>query len=131
MDNIFDNNFLYPGYDDLLKEYFKDYFDSVFISLSPFFQLKNGGENYKSLKQASVISLEELQEKNQAFKNLTPNDSRVIYTNDNINYPEFEAIINNGLPVKWQYIIDNANFKNFSQVNLALRNSIGALSKDF
>jgi len=131
MDNIFDNNFLYPGYDDLLKEYFRDYFDSVFICLSPFFQLKNGGENYKSLRQANLTSLEELQEKNQTFKNLAPSDNRVIYSYDNTNYPEFNTIINTGLPVKWQYIIDNTNFKNFSQVNLALKNSIGALSKDF
>ncbi|OKS89216.1 DUF2711 family protein [Mucilaginibacter polytrichastri] len=131
MDNIFDSNNLYPGYDNPLKEYFKDYFDSVFICFSPFFKLKNGTEEYTSLQQAKVISLEELQKNNDAFKNLDPNVERVIYTNNNSSYPQVEEIIDNGTPIKWQYVLEHTPLKNFSEINLALCTSIGALGRDF
>lgn len=128
MENIFDNNDLYPGYKEPLKNHFKHYFDSLFICFSPF--LKIDGTKYTSLSQAKIVSLEELQESNESFKKLKPNDDRVIYSNSNTDYPDIDAIINHATVVKWEYILEHAGFQNSKEISLALRTSIGGLCTD-
>jgi len=131
MNNIFDTNDLYPGYDDHLKAYFNRYFDSVFICFSPFFQIDSDSKQDRSLHHSRIVSLEELQATNDIFKKLQPSDQRVIYSSNNVKYPDTDEIIDKGKPVQWQYIKHQGQFNSYTEINLALRTSIGALRKEF
>ncbi|PTS94094.1 hypothetical protein DBR11_24150 [Pedobacter sp. HMWF019] len=126
MDNIFDTNNLYPGYESKLKQHFGHYFDNVFIAFSPFFHLNKNEQGALKISPKNTISLTELQEKDHTFKNLKPFDGRVIYT-QNPNYPTDEEIIKDGIIVPWQYVLEHGGFSELSEINLALRTSIGAL----
>lgn len=129
MDNIFDTNNLYPEYESTLKQHFSDYFDSVFVAFSPFFRLNNNEDEELEVNPIRIISLTELQARDDTFKNLKPFDGRVIYT-QNPNYPTNEEMIKDGIIVPWQYILEHGGFSDLSEINLALRTSIGALRND-
>jgi len=128
MDNIFDTNNLYP--ESKLKQHFIGYFDCIFIAFSPFFRLNNNERGELEVNPQKNISLAELQERDDTFKNLKPFDSRVIYTH-NSNYPTDEEIIEEGIIVPWQYVLKHGGFSKLSEINLALRTSIGALRDIF
>jgi len=133
MSNIFDTNILYPAYDSPLKEHFIDNFEAVFIAFSPFF-LIGKAENRKAetqIRSTKIITLSELQKKYSIFKNIQLAADRLIYSSDNANYPTDDEILAYGKVVTWQYILENAGFKNLGEISLALRTSIGALNKEF
>lgn len=130
MSSIFETNRLYPDYDTPIKRYFADYFDCVYVCFSPFFILKENKEGTCS-NRSKIISLEELQAADIIFKNLDPSVNRVIYSNDNFSYPATEEIVSKGLIITWKYIKEKASFANYSEINTALRTSIGALRSDF
>ena len=131
MTSIFETNDLYPGYDVPLKQHFSSYFNSVYICLSPFFIMSSGEANRDGLRRSEIISLEELQSIDKVFEALDPSVERVIYSNANFNYPGTDDIVTAGLPVTWNYIKENANFGSYSEINFALRTSIGALRSKY
>jgi len=130
MNSIFDTNELYPDYDDILKEYFKNHFDSVYVCFLPFFKINNRNSPV-DIRLSKAISLEEAKTKHEIYNKLDPNVNRVIYSYDNSNYPAREDIIAFAEPLKWKDILYNSGFENYNELNLALRTSIGALRSEY
>lgn len=129
MENIFDTNNLYPEYEAPLKQHFNWYFDSVFIAFSPFFTINNKAQRGLESNPSKITSLSELQARDDTFKNFEPYDGRVIYT-QNPKYPTHEEIIKDGVIVPWLHILEQGCFSEFTEINLGLTTSIGALRDD-
>ncbi|UEG54563.1 DUF2711 domain-containing protein [Mucilaginibacter daejeonensis] len=128
MENIFDTNQLYPDYEEPIKDHFKGYFDSVYVSFSPFFTIANS-DAFNSVSSAKLVSDEEYRLLPEAVE-LSPNENRAIYVRDP-QYPDNTAIVSSAKPVKWQQIIDHTLISNFAEMSLALRTSIGALRREY
>ncbi len=128
MENIFDNNQLYPNYEEPIKDHFKGYFDSVHITFSPFFTIANSNV-FNSVSSAKLVSAEEYEQLPEAVE-LPPNENRAIYVRDP-RYPDNTEIISSGKPIRWQQIIDHTSISNFAEMSLALRTSIGALRREY
>jgi len=67
MGDIFDDEKLYP-HQGTIKEHFKDYYDTIFIALLPFFQLDRKETDKANLKKAKLLSHEEALKKIDFFK---------------------------------------------------------------
>jgi hypothetical protein len=128
--DLFSNNKLHPGHDVSILEYYKNHFDSVYISFSPFFQIKEGGTMQESYQKARPISFEEAQAANDLFQHM-PDPAGQIYIYDNENYPGDKQINVSAVPVTWKYVIEGAGFENKEELHKALKTSIGAYKKIF
>lgn len=131
MENIFDTNKLYPDYNDHLKGYFKDHFDSVFVAFPPFFKMTGKGDEVADVQSRKIVSLEEFQQtEGEIFENIEPSENRIIYVN-NSKYPIEEEIVEKGVAISWAYLIDQQVLNNVAEINMALLTSIGALRPKF
>jgi len=126
MTDIFADQNLYP-HDGKIKEHFKDFYSSVYVSFLPFFQVGNHKTDKSNFKKSQKISLQQAIEKDDLFKKLNPNGDRDIYSYDNENYPTDLEIYKNGTSFSWKSVIENSQLKNEAELNKALRTSIGAL----
>ena len=130
MTDIFADQKLYPQ-DGTIKEHFKDFYDSVYVSFLPFFKVIDQQINNSNFKRSQKISLQEAIEKDDLFKKLNPNGDRDIYSYDNENYPTDLEIYKNGTTVSWKSVIKDSQLKNEAELYKALRTSIGALRRIF
>jgi len=130
MSDIFADQNLYP-HDGTIKEHFKGFFDTAYVSFLPFFTVLTQQSENNNFKRSQKITLQEAIEKDDLFKKLNPDGDRDIYSYDNENYPTDLEIYKNGSFVSWKSVIENSQLKNEAELNKALRTSIGALRKIF
>jgi hypothetical protein len=128
--DIFSDKRLHPGHDALIKPHYKEYFDTVFISFSPFFKTKTPGFSQEGHQKSKQVTFEEARLKDEIFKNM-PRPAADIYSYDNENYPSDEEIYLNAEKVSWQEIKEGCSFESFGDINKALKTSIGAYKKVF
>lgn len=124
MTNIFAEKYnLYPPEDKPVLEYYKEYFDEVFISLIPFSKLNF--EKIRDFKENEIFD-----------KRIEEIKHRIFDENRLKNYPlqeEFFSDIEEYYfteKINWDQIIKNSEIKNFKDLNKALMTSIGALKKE-
>jgi hypothetical protein len=128
--DIFAEKRLHPGHDNPIKQYYKDYFDTVFLAFSPFFKLKHGNFSQEGHKKSKQITFEQAQAANEIFQKM-PKPAADIYSYDNENYPNDEEIYLNAEQVSWRDIKEGCEFESYGDINKALKTSIGAYRKVF
>ncbi|HMS39758.1 MAG TPA: DUF2711 family protein [Pyrinomonadaceae bacterium] len=128
--NIFAEKLFYPTYEIPFLNYFKDHYDSVFIAFLPFFRLGEYQIENPSFQKSHQISFEQLKEKNKEFAEI-PEFRAEIFSYENKNYPEDKTIIEKGEIVSWREIKEKGFFEDFSEINKALKTSIGSYREVF
>ena len=129
MSNIFIDKNIYP-HEGKIKDHYKDFYDSVFVAFLPFFQVDIQRMDKANLMKPKQITYEEAKQEIEIFKDIPP-FSADIYIYSTKDYPTDQEIIENGRMITWKSIIENAEFTNYSELNKALRTSIGALKPVF
>jgi len=105
-------------------------YNSVFVAFLPFFRIKYQKSKNISVQKSHQISYEELITETGLFANIQKFDAE-IYSNKNTNYPTDKSIFEQGEIVNWQEVKDKTNFKDFAELNKALKTSIGSYRQVF
>jgi len=128
--DIFAEKYLHPGFDKPIKKHFKKYFDTVFISFSPFFKLNSDKEKDRKFQKSNIITFSELKNEVDIIKDI-PQINAEVFSYQNDKYPDYDEILSEGVEVKWEEIRKGCNFDEIRDVNKALKTSIGAYRKAF
>ncbi|MDQ3063632.1 MAG: DUF2711 domain-containing protein [Acidobacteriota bacterium] len=128
--DIFAEYKLYPNEEDFILSHYKGFYESVFVAFLPFFKVKNQSSEKISVQKSHQISYEQLVAENKLFANIQKFNAE-IYSNENADYPEDKTIFEYGEIVNWQEINNKTNFKNFAELNKALKTSIGSYRQVF
>lgn len=120
----------YPTGTKKILEFYKGEFDSCFILFHPFLKMKQEDETEierTSSREANTVP----DEFAEFFKELNLPANAVIYTS-NQNYPEEKRIIESGIEISWNQVIEQTNNLNsYQEIQKALKTSIGAYRKIF
>lgn len=128
--NLFQNQDLYPKEEEIIINHFKNYFESCYIALLPFFKLRNINKSSNNYKKSRLISYEELQQEVEEIKNI-PIPEALIFSYDNPDYPNEKEIIENGQEISWEWIIKNSKLNDIRDIYKALGTSIGAFKTKY
>ncbi|MDQ3041153.1 MAG: DUF2711 domain-containing protein [Acidobacteriota bacterium] len=128
--SIFTEYKLYPNEEDFILSHYKGFYNSVFVAFLPFFRIKYQKSKNISVQKSHQISYEELITETGLFANIQKFDAE-IYSNKNTNYPTDKSIFEQGEIVNWQEVKDKTNFKDFAELNKALKTSIGSYRQVF
>jgi|688.fasta_scaffold480515_1 hypothetical protein len=129
MADIFSDYKIYPD-EGKIKDHFKDFYDSVFIAFLPFTKVDRQLTANSNLKKSKQITFDELKQEVDIFKDI-PSINADIYSYSNKDYPTDQEIFKSGQAISWDTIIKGAGLKDNSELNKALRTSIGALRQVF
>src|ERR1051326_6618419 len=129
MNDIFVDKKIYP-HEGKIKEHFKDFYDNVFVAFLPFFKVDNHKTDTNNFQRAKKITYEEAKGELEVLKNI-PEFKADIYSYGNKDFPTDTEIYEKGKSVSWHSIIKGAGLKDKSELNKALRTSIGALRQVF
>lgn len=128
--DIFKEHRLYPNEENSILSNFVGFYDSVFIAYLPFFRLKEHNLEKVSVQKSHQISLEEFKAGDEVFGNL-PDFNADVYSYENDEYPEAEAIFENAEIVSWKEVKTGASFNDYAEIYKALKTSIGSYRKVF
>ena len=128
MNDIFKNN-IYP-HEGKIKDHFKDFYDTVFVAFLPFFQIDRQPVDKVNLKKAKQITFEEARQEMEFLKDI-PEPNAEIYSYSNNEYPTDEEIYKSAKIITWDTVVKGAELADNSELNKALRTSIGAVRKIF
>lgn len=128
MKDIFKNN-IYP-HEGKIKDHFEDFYDTVFVAFLPFFQVERQPTEKTNFKKSKQITFEEAKQEME-FLNDIPKPNAEIYSYSNNEYPTDEEIYKSGKIVTWTMVVKGAGLADYSELNKALRTSIGAIRKIF
>jgi len=128
--SIFTEYKLYPNEEDFILSHYKGFYNSVFVAFLPFFRIKYQKSKNISVQKSHQVSYEELITETELFANIQKFDAE-IYSNKNTNYPTDKSIFEQGEIVNWQEVKDKTNFKDFAELNKALKTSIGSYRQVF
>ena len=124
MNNPFAENFhLYPTENDPVLNYFKDYFDSIFITFNPFSKLSD--YKIENFKRENIVN-----EKINYIK------GKIFDKNRLEKYPYLEESLCDiedyffTKKIYWKEILSLTGIENYKDLNKALMTSIGALKKE-
>jgi hypothetical protein len=120
MGDIFSEKKIYP-HEGKIKEHFKDYYDTVFVAFLPFYNIDDGHEEKFRTKK---MTLEQAQQEIELLKNV-PSANVEIYKS--IDLSASQDIYNRGKSITWGSIVKEAGLNDESELNKALRTSIGGL----
>jgi len=129
MNDIFTDKNIYP-HEGKIKKHFKNFYDNVFISFLPFFQVDRQSTSETNFKKSKQITYEQALNEMEFLKDIPKPDAE-IYSYSNKDYPTEEEIFKKGKIITWETILKGAGFTDFSELNKALRTSIGALRPVF
>ena len=128
MNDIFKNN-IYP-HEGKIKDHFKAFYDTVFVAFLPFFQVDRQPADNANLKKAKQITFEEAKQEMEFLKDI-PKPNAEIFSYSNNEYPTDEEIYKSGKIITWDSVVKGAGLAEYSDLNKALRTSIGAVRKIF
>jgi len=128
MSDIFTDKTIYPHSGKILN-HFNNYFENVFIVLSPFFRIPNSSNENKDYKKSKKITYEEALKEFPELNNIPKPNAEFYSTNK--DYPEDEEIYKNADKITWSEILSKIEINDYSELNKALRTSIGALREVF
>lgn len=127
MSDIFAEKNIYP-HEGKFKDHFKDFYKTVFVAFLPFFQVDRQPTNDANLKKSKQITYGEAKEEIEVLKDIPPFNAN-IFSYSNKDYPTDEEIYKSGKPITWDTIVKGSGLKDYSELNKALRTSIGALKQ--
>lgn len=128
MNDIFKHN-IYP-HQGKIKDHFKDFYDTVFVAFLPFFYVDRQPADKANLKKAKHITFEEAKQEMEFLKHI-PKPNAEIYSFSNNEYPTDEEIYESGKIITWDTVVQGSGLVDYSELNKALRTSIGAVRKIF
>jgi len=129
MNDIFTDKNIYP-HEGNIKEHFKDFYDTLFVSFLPFFQVDRQSTSETNLKKSKQITYEQALNEMEFLKDI-PKQNAEIFSYSNKDYPTDEEIFKTGKIIIWKTILKEAGLTDFSELNKALRTSIGAVRPIF
>lgn len=125
MSDIFKNKNIYP-HKGKIKDHFKDFYDAAFVAFLPVFQVDRNPSDLTKLKKSKQISYEEAKEEIDFLKDIPPFNAD-IFSYSNKDYPTDEEIYKRGEIITWDKVVKGAGLADNSELNKALKTSIGAL----
>lgn len=128
--DIFDECKLYPNEEDFILSHYKGLYENVFVAFLPFFRIRNQTSEKSSVQESHQITYEEFVAEDELFANIQKSDAE-IYSYENANYPEDKTIFEEGEIIHWKEIKDKTNFKDFTELNKALKTSIDSYRQVF
>lgn len=128
MNDIFKNN-IYP-HKGKIKDHFKDFYDTVFVAFLPFFQVDRQPSDLTNLKKSKQITYEEAKGEIEVQKDIPPFNAD-IFSYSNKDYPTDEEIYKSGKTITWDKVVKGSKLADYSELNKALRTSIGAVRRIF
>lgn len=128
MSDIFKDKNIYP-YEGSIKDHFKDFYDTVFVVLLPFFQIDQKPANETKERKSNQINYEENKKELEIIKEDSSFTGTFSYSNN--DYPTEEEIYKYGKTITWDTICKGCGFTTYSELNKALRTSVGALRQIF
>lgn len=129
MTDIFADCKIYP-WEGKIKDHFKDFYESAFIAFLPFFKVDRQHTDNTNFKKSKQITHEEARQELDILKDIPPFNAD-IYSYSNKDYPTEQEIFDSGQAISWDAIIEGSGLKDYSELNKALRTSIGALRHVF
>lgn len=129
MTDIFTDHKIYP-HEGKIKDHFKDFYESSFIAFLPFFKVDRNHTDNNTFKKVKQITHKELRQKLYIPKDIPPSNAD-IYFYSNKDNPTEQEIFDCGQAISWGTIIKGSGLKDYSELNKALRTSIGALKQVF
>jgi hypothetical protein len=129
MKDIFEEKNIYP-HEEKIKDHFKGFYDSVYVAFLPFFRVENHFSEKNNYKKSEKMTFEEAKKEIDILNNI-PKLNAEIFSYSNQDYPTNIEIYNNGNIVNWKTIIKDTQLKDKTELNKALRTSIGALRQIF
>lgn len=129
MTDIFADYKIYP-HEGKIKDHFKDFYESAFIAFLPFFKVDRQHTDNPNFKKSKQITHEEARQELDILKDFPPFIAD-IYSYSNKDYPTEQEIFDSGQAISWDAIIKGSGLKDYSELNKALRTSIGALRQVF
>ncbi len=128
--DIFAEKLFYPNYESSFLSHFKNRYNLIFIAFLPFFRIDNNRIEHPSIQKSNQISDEQLKAKNKEFAQI-PEFKAEIFSYENENYPDDKTKIESGKIINWQETKVTASFRNFGEINRALKTSIGSYREVF
>ncbi|MXV49335.1 DUF2711 family protein [Pedobacter sp. HMF7647] len=129
MADIFTDYKIYP-HEGKIKDHFKDFYETVFIAFLPFFKVDRQTTDNVNFKKSKQISYEEAKQEIDTLKDIPPFNAD-IFSYSNKDYPTDKEIFECGQAISWNEIVKGSGIKDVSELNKALRTSIGALRQVF
>lgn len=129
MTDIFSDYKIYPC-EGKIKDHFKDFYESAFIAFLPFFKVDRQHAYNTNFKKSKHITHEEARQELDFLKDI-PLFNADIYSYSNKDYPTEQEIFDSGQAISWDAIIKGSGLKDYSELNKALKTSIGALRQVF
>ena len=126
---IFEEKDIYP-HGEKFENHFKDLYNSVYVAFLPFFRIENHLSKNNNYKKSEKITFEQARKELDILKNIQEPNAE-IFSYSNQDYPTTLEIYNNGEIVSWKNILNEISLKDESELNKALRTSIGALREIF
>ncbi|MFN4811027.1 MAG: DUF2711 family protein [Bacteroidota bacterium] len=129
MTDIFADKKIYP-HEGKIKDHFKDFYEAVFVAFLPFFKVDRQNTDNTNFKKSKQITLEEAKQELDILKDIPPFNAD-IYSYSNKDFPADKEIFESGKTISWETVIKGSGLNANSELNKALRTSIGALRQVF
>jgi hypothetical protein len=129
MTDIFADKNIYP-HEGKIKDHYKDFYETAFVAFLPFFKVDRQHTDNTNFKKSKQITHEEAKQELDILKDIPPFNAD-IFSYSNKDFPTDQEIFDFGLPVSWDTVVKGSGLKNNSELNKALRTSIGALRQVF
>ena len=127
--DIFEEKNIYP-HEEKIENHFKEFFNCVYVAFMPFFKIENQFSNNNNYKKSEKITFEQAKKELDILKKIQePNAEIFSYSNE--DYPTTAEIYKSGKIVSWKSIVSEIDLKDSTELNKALRTSIGALREIF
>jgi len=127
--DIFEEKNIYP-HEEKIENHFKEFYNSVYVAFLPFFRIENHLSRNNNYKKSEKITFEQAKKELDILKNMQEPNAE-IFSYSNQDYPITSEIYNNGKIVSWKNIVKEIDLKDVTELNKALRTSIGALKEIF
>lgn len=129
MTDIFADKNIYP-HEGKIKDHYKDFYETVFVAFLPFFKVDRQPTDNTNFKKSKQITHEEARQELDILKDIPPFNAD-IFSYSNKDFPTDQEIFDSGQSICWGAVVKGSGLKNNSELNKALRTSIGALRQVF
>jgi Protein of unknown function (DUF2711) len=129
MTDIFSDYKIYP-HEGKIKDHFKDFYETAFVAFLPFFKVDRELSDNTNFKKSKQITHEEARQELDILKDIPPFNAD-IFSYSNKDFPTDQEIFDSGQSISWDAVAKGSGLKNNSELNKALRTSIGALRQVF
>jgi hypothetical protein len=125
----FNDQIFYPQDDNQpFLEHFGSVFNRVYLSFFPFFTVEDQDIQEYDFNKSVEITLEQARKQDHNLEKIKATNA-TIYSR-NVNYPSDYEILKQGRTVSWLNVREGAGLATNSELNKALKTSIGAYNKD-